>query len=134
MVKILLRTFFVAIIAVVLILQKADATGFSGPYGAPSVYWCATDPYGLVAGDNRLVAKYYPNPARDYITFEFDKKMENNCTLVIYSFTGSKMTETQISNLKVTVNLTDYFRGLYLFQLVSPKRQVLESGKFQVLK
>lgn len=82
----------------------------------------------------KLVSKFYPNPARDFITFELDKNIENNSKLIIYSFTGRKMTEVQISNLRITVNLGEYYRGLYLFQLVSPKGQVLESGKFQVLK
>lgn len=83
---------------------------------------------------NKFVTKYYPNPATNYITFEFDKKVESNSRLLIYSFTGRKMNEIQIANIKITVNLSDYFRGLYMFQLISSKGVIEESGKFQVIK
>ena len=94
-------------------------------------------PYGQLENpiaEKKYISKFYPNPARDFITFEFEGTVENNSRLVIYSFTGTKMTEIQISNLKKTINLSDYYRGLYLFQLISPKGQILESGKFQVIK
>ncbi|MFT4205074.1 MAG: T9SS type A sorting domain-containing protein [Chitinophagaceae bacterium] len=131
MTKSLLKILFTFGFATTLIHAGASVYGRGG-FCVDSM--AATYPYDDTGENKKLVTRYYPNPARDYITFEFDKKLENNCVLNIYSFTGRKMTELRISNLKMTVNLADYFRGLYLFQLVSPKGHILESGKFQVLK
>ncbi|PZP41914.1 MAG: hypothetical protein DI598_17615 [Pseudopedobacter saltans] len=132
MTKILLKTLFTFAITTAFFLTKVDAKDYTLKNIAckDSVY---VNPYASLV-ENKLVTKYYPNPARDFINFEFDKKLENNSRLIVYSFTGTKMSDIQISNLKVTINLSEYYRGIYLFQLTSPKGQVLESGKFQVLK
>ncbi|WP_447642701.1 MULTISPECIES: T9SS type A sorting domain-containing protein [Chitinophagaceae] len=132
MIRFLLNFFITLTITSAATFSKTEAKSTKATVdGCPAIDYVG---YDLGVTENKLISKYYPNPARDYITFEFDKKIENNCTLVIYSFTGRKMGETQVSNLKITVNLSEYFRGLYMFQLISPKGQVLESGKFQVLK
>lgn len=78
--------------------------------------------------------KFYPNPASSEITFDFEKGYNNTYTFQIYSFIGKKVHEI----LKVTprnkVNLNDFFRGIYIFQLKDKDGRVLESGKFQVVK
>ena len=35
---------------------------------------------------------------------------------------------------KITVPLTDFYRGVYIFQLRDAKGNIVESGKFQVVK
>jgi hypothetical protein len=35
---------------------------------------------------------------------------------------------------KTMVNLTDFFRGIYIFQLKDPNGKIVETGKFQVNK
>jgi len=140
MVKTLLkRVLFLGLFSFFVLFAKEASAFFASnsthidSVGLNDVTYFDTNPYA-VSTNEKLVLKYYPNPAHDFITFEFSQKTENNCRLVIYSFTGRTMTEAQISNQKITVNLAGYFRGLYMFQLISPKNQVLESGKFQVLK
>ncbi|QES89053.1 T9SS type A sorting domain-containing protein [Rhizosphaericola mali] len=82
----------------------------------------------------KFVSKLYPNPASNYVIIEFDRTLPTNTHLLVYSFTGSKMADIMISNLKVDLNLSNYYRGLYLYQLIATTGKILESGKFQVIK
>jgi type IX secretion system substrate protein len=80
--------------------------------------------------------KCYPNPAVSFVNFEFSSNViTKNYSLLVYSFTGKKMYETNISNLKITLSLTnDFYRGIYVYQLRDKAGRVLETGKFQVTK
>lgn len=80
------------------------------------------------------ITKIYPNPATSFINFEFDKKFNNSYTIVIYSFIGKKVDEIKVNNQKITIPLTEYYRGIYIFQLRDSKGNIVESGKFQVVK
>jgi hypothetical protein len=82
----------------------------------------------------KLVSKLYPNPASSYVIIDFEKNLPPNTHLIVYSFTGNKMEDVTISNLRVQLNLGNYFRGLYLYQIVASTGKILESGKFQVIK
>jgi len=78
--------------------------------------------------------KFYPNPASSFINFEFKKDYNKSYTLLIYNFIGKKMTELKPADQKITVSLTEYYRGVYIFQLRDAQGDVVESGKFQVVK
>jgi hypothetical protein len=81
------------------------------------------------------VLRFYPNPATTIVNFEFDKTVESNSVIAIYSFYGKKMNEQRISNQKVSFILDDHYtRGLYVFQLRDQAGRLIESGKFQVSK
>jgi hypothetical protein len=77
--------------------------------------------------------KFYPNPASDLINFEFKNFSKAN-TLLIYNFIGKKVIELKSTEQKLTVSLTDFYRGVYIFQLRDPQGSIIESGKFQVVK
>ena len=78
--------------------------------------------------------KIYPNPATSYITFDFDKTPEKGYSIQVYSFLGKKMYENQNLTAKNTINLSDFNRGVYIYQLKDQSGRVIESGKFQVSK
>ncbi len=81
------------------------------------------------------VLRFYPNPATTIVNFEFDKTVESNSVIAIYSFYGKKMNEQRISSQKVSFILDDHYtRGLYVFQLRDQAGRLIESGKFQVNK
>src|SRR4051794_40005347 len=80
------------------------------------------------------VIKCYPNPASSFVNFEFDKNIDKSYVLQVYSFVGKKMVETQVLNNKITVTLTDFNRGLYVYQLRDKSGQTVVAGKFQVIK
>lgn len=83
---------------------------------------------------NAKIIKFYPNPATTYINFEFQKSYDKTYNFQIFNFLGKKVFELNNVNPKTTVNLTDFFRGVYIFQLRDKNGKVIDSGKFQVSK
>ncbi len=78
--------------------------------------------------------KFYPNPAVSIINFDFQKKYDKTYLLQIYNFLGKKVYEAPAVDQKTVVNLSDFFRGIYIFQLKDQNGKIIESGKFQVTK
>ncbi len=78
--------------------------------------------------------KFYPNPASSYINFEFKLDNTKSYTLLVYNFIGKKMLELKPSEAKINVDLTSFYRGVYIFQLRDAKGNIVETGKFQVVK
>ena len=77
---------------------------------------------------------FYPNPAISIITFDFQKSLEKGHTIQLYNFLGKKVYETVNFNQRTTINLSDYTRGVYIYQLFDKTGKLVESGKFQVSK
>ena len=78
---------------------------------------------------------FYPNPANSFIIFEeFSKKYDKNYTIQLFNFLGKKVFEFSLGDQKNIVNVSDFFRGIYIFQLRDPSGKIVESGKFQVIK
>lgn len=78
------------------------------------------------------VTKFYPNPAVSQITFDFDQVYEKSYSFQIYNFVGKKVFELQTVTTKTVVNVTDFYRGVYIFQLKDRSGKMIDSGKFQV--
>jgi Secretion system C-terminal sorting domain len=89
---------------------------------------------GVPTENNTRIIRYYPNPATTQIFFEFTKGSPSGYTFQIYNLLGKKVTEIKNVNNRNQVNLTDFSRGVYLFQLLDRNGKVVESGKFQVSK
>jgi hypothetical protein len=84
--------------------------------------------------ETERIVKFYPNPAISVINFELSKLSEGGYSLQIFSFVGKKVLEVNDVNAKTSVPLTDFFRGVYIFQLRDRTGKLVESGKFQVAK
>lgn len=80
------------------------------------------------------VVKLYPNPAITYITFEIQTGFDKGLSIQVYSFLGKKMYESQNLAQKLTVDLTEFNRGLYMYHLLDAAGKIIKSGKFQVTK
>lgn len=87
----------------------------------------------LADSQERLV-NFYPNPAITSINFEFQKFTDNRYTLQIYNFVGKKMLEITSVTSKTNVQLNDFFRGVYIFQIRDKTGRIVQSGKFQIVK
>jgi hypothetical protein len=81
---------------------------------------------------NSRILKFYPNPATSIINFDFISGYEKNCSFQIFSFVGKKVYELNNLSPKTKVNLNDFYRGIYIFQLRDRNGKVIDSGKFQV--
>ncbi len=78
--------------------------------------------------------KCYPNPAISFINFDFPiDYTSKNYSLQVYSFTGKKMYEVNVTSLKLTLTFNnEFYRGIYIYQLRDKDGKILETGKFQV--
>lgn len=80
------------------------------------------------------VVRFYPNPASAFINFEFKDVAVSNYSFKVFNFIGKKVLEINNLTPRTVINLNDYFRGVYIFQLTDRNGKVVESGKFQVVK
>jgi hypothetical protein len=80
------------------------------------------------------VLKMFPNPAVDFINFEFIRPVQKDLTLQVFNFIGKKVLEVSVVSQKISVPLNDLYRGVYIFQLRDKSGRIVESGKFQVNK
>jgi len=99
-------------------------TAFSAPAHAHVDRPHAVDP----------ILRFYPNPATTVVTFDFQKGYDKGYSIQVYNFLGKKMFESNNINARTTVNLSEFTRGVYIYQLRDRSGKIIESGKFQVSK
>ncbi|MEP7256852.1 MAG: T9SS type A sorting domain-containing protein [Flavitalea sp.] len=80
------------------------------------------------------IIKFYPNPATSIINFDFQKDYDRSYNFQIFNFLGKKVFELNNVTPKTIVNLNDFYRGIYIFQLRDKNKKIVDSGKFQVSK
>jgi hypothetical protein len=87
------------------------------------------------AGLQSSILRFYPNPATTVITFDFQRSYDKGYSLQIYNAViGRKMIEqTNIAD-KIMVDLSNFTRGVYVYQLFDRTGKLVETGKFQVSK
>ena len=91
-------------------------------------------PSQLSLNNTEKIVKFYPNPAINFINFEFTKEYDNSYSLIIFNFLGKKIEELKVNDIKMTVSVADFYRGVYIFQLQDNHGNIIEAGKFQVIK
>ncbi|TXT34376.1 MAG: hypothetical protein FD136_360 [Chitinophagaceae bacterium] len=103
--------------------------------GSFTVDYSVLYPTSINVDTPNKIQRFYPNPATQFIQFEFDKSVDKSYTLEIYNFIGRKMANTLVNSTKLTIYFDDnYYRGLYIFQLRDRTGRIIESGKFQVIR
>ncbi len=80
------------------------------------------------------IVKVYPNPATSFINFEFEKNADASHTITIFNFIGKKVEDIKVTDQKLNIPLTDFYRGIYIYQLRDKQGNIVASGKFQVVK
>ena len=80
------------------------------------------------------ILRFYPNPATSAVTFDFQKGFDKGHSIQVFSFLGKKMYEATNINARTTLNLSEFTRGVYIYQLRDRSGKIVESGKFQVSK
>ncbi|HEV8285612.1 MAG TPA: T9SS type A sorting domain-containing protein [Chitinophagaceae bacterium] len=78
------------------------------------------------------IVKFYPNPATSFITFDLQKSNEKGYDIQVYNFVGRVVYEQKNIASRTTINLNEYNRGVYIYQLRDRDGKIIESGKFQV--
>lgn len=80
------------------------------------------------------ILKFFPNPATSFINFDFVSSYDKGYNLQIYNFMGKKVYDINNAPSQIRVSLQDFYRGIYIYQLRNKNGQIIDSGKFQVLK
>ncbi|MBS1758194.1 MAG: T9SS type A sorting domain-containing protein [Bacteroidetes bacterium] len=78
--------------------------------------------------------KFYPNPATSVINFDFQKGYDKSYSFQIFNFIGKMVLELKNVSSHTSINIEDFYRGIYIFQLRDRNGSIVESGKFQVNK
>lgn len=84
--------------------------------------------------ESEKVVKVYPTPAVTFVNFEFQKQYDKANSLVIFNFIGKKVFESASMPVKLTLNVSDYYRGTYIYQVRDKTGMIIDSGKFLVTK
>ncbi|MEP6713335.1 MAG: T9SS type A sorting domain-containing protein [Ferruginibacter sp.] len=91
-----------------------------------------------ITADNGItqakLIKFYPNPASAGINLDFQRGYNKTYSLQVYNFIGKLVLELKNLSPHTNINLEDFFRGIYIFQLRDKTGAIIESGKFQVIK
>ncbi|TWI90693.1 T9SS type A sorting domain-containing protein [Chitinophaga japonensis] len=81
------------------------------------------------------IVKLYPNPASSIINFEIQQHNNDRMyELIVYNFLGKQVDKLKNINARTTVDLGSYYSGVYIFQLRDREGNLVESGKFNVVK
>ena len=79
------------------------------------------------------IVKLYPNPATTYVNFDLQKNYKQGLTLNIYNgVLGKKMYESANLPSRITIDLNEFNRGVYIYHITDASGKIIESGKFQV--
>lgn len=81
------------------------------------------------------ILRFYPNPATSNITFDFQRGYDKGYSIQIYNAVlGRKMYEQNNIADKTFIDLGNFTRGVYVYQLFDRTGKLVETGKFQVSK
>lgn len=80
------------------------------------------------------IVRLYPNPATSIVNLDLGAALNKGYSIRVFSFLGRKMYESSNITQRITLSLTDYNRGVYIYQLRDRTGKLVESGKFQVSK
>jgi hypothetical protein len=84
--------------------------------------------------NQKQLVRFFPNPASSYINFEFKTEVARGSSFQVFNFLGRRVLNTSLSGSRITLNLTDYMRGVYIFQVLDNQGRIVETNKFQVSK
>lgn len=87
-----------------------------------------------IGSSQAKLIKFYPNPATAAINFDFLRGYDKLYSFQVYNFIGKLVLEVKNVSPHTNINLEDFFRGIYIFQLRDRTGAIIESGKFQVIK
>lgn len=88
-----------------------------------------------LTGVQSPIVRFYPNPATSVINFDFQKEYNKGYSIQIFNaILGRKMYEQVNMPERMSVNLSEFSRGIYIYQLRDKSGRMVESGKFQVAK
>lgn len=80
------------------------------------------------------VVKVYPNPATTQINFQIQNNNDGVYEVIVYNFLGKRIDDLKSVSGLYTLSLDKYYSGIYIYQLRDSRGNLVESGKFNVIK
>jgi mannose/fructose/N-acetylgalactosamine-specific phosphotransferase system component IIB len=74
--------------------------------------------------------KLYPNPARDIVNIEMDYNKDK--TITIFDITGKVVETVKNSDELTTINVANYNKGFYMYEVRTTAGELIKSGKFNI--
>ncbi len=90
------------------------------------------DVIGVKENTNANLTKVYPNPASNEVMFHIKKK--DVAQLSVYDLQGKLVETKKVETDKVKLLTSAYANGMYIYKLSNASKQVLEDGKFLIVK
>ncbi len=85
-------------------------------------------------GTQDKVVKVYPNPATTQINFQIQNNNDGVYEVIVYNFLGKRIDDLKNVSGLYTLSLDKYYSGIYIYQLRDSRGNLVESGKFNVIK
>mgnify|MGYP002783678972 CR=1 FL=1 len=82
--------------------------------------------------ETKNLVRFFPNPAVNNITFEFKEEPPKGTTIQVFSFLGRQVANIPANSQRVSFQVTDFYSGIYVFQVRTPSGKIIETNKFQV--
>ncbi len=124
---------------VISIVRGADITAegqaaLTNNVAVKTITWFNPQGWAVGLGEEFELAastlKVYPNPVSDVLNFDIDYNKAS--TVNVLDITG-KLIETVSFDLnKAQVNVSNYNKGIYLYQVMTTEGELLKAGKFNV--
>lgn len=80
------------------------------------------------------IVKYYQSPTATSLIFEVQRGYDKSLSLQLYNFMGKRVFESKVVTQRMNLSLSELYRGIYVYQLRDKNGQIIESGKFQIIK
>ncbi|MFA6260677.1 MAG: T9SS type A sorting domain-containing protein [Bacteroidia bacterium] len=74
--------------------------------------------------------KVYPNPAVQFINFEYDY---NNASVIhVMDITGKRVKSVQVASGVASMDISDLNNGIYMYEIRTTENALIKSGKFNI--
>ncbi|MDO9186613.1 MAG: T9SS type A sorting domain-containing protein [Bacteroidia bacterium] len=90
--------------------------------------WVGTDEHDKNVGN----VKIFPNPAKDHLTITTEIKEAENVKII--NVAGKQVGSFKIQNYNASINTSSFAQGIYFYEIIDKKEQILTKGKFTVVK
>jgi len=86
---------------------------------------------GIYETESETVLSFYPNPASDILVLQFEDFTNHEASVSLVDETGRLLSESSITSLITSLNLSQYGSGVYLVHVKSASH-IIES--FKIIK
>jgi hypothetical protein len=108
-----------------------SGAGLTNNQKSKDVVWFNEQGWAVgIAGVLANTTKVYPNPVKDVLNIDVNYGLPK--VLNIFDITGRKVEDIMFEEKNTTVNVSNYPRGFYFYEIKTVEGEMIKSGKIQV--